>query len=139
MAKLTKAQRSAAAKKAARTRKRNKATGKGSRGARASRARAAARTKTAMTRGRTRTQAEIFGRKTVSRLRKRSALSRQLDTEPKAVRNFAKRSIKKGQTPKKAIEQGRVLHNAERIDDSGKLKKTGEKLSKSRLKRLLRL
>lgn len=53
------------------------------------------------------------------------ALLATLKQEPKAVRNFAKRAIKKGQTPKKAIEQGRILNDAGRLGDNGKLKKLG--------------
>lgn len=139
-----KAARSKAAKKAAATRKRNKAKkareARVPKGIRLARARQLERARAKKARTRQPSDIETFGRSAVSRLRKGSALKRQLDTEEPAVRNFAKRAIRKGQTPLKAIQQGRVLHNAGRIDDKGRLKKSGgEKLSKSRLKKLLRI
>ena len=56
-------------------------------------------------------------------IRKR-ALRRMVNAEDKPVRNYVKRSMKKGHTASTAIAHAHVLHSERRISDSGKLKRS---------------
>ncbi len=56
----------------------------------------------------------------LSKRKKGKGLSAALKREPLAVQNFARRAIKAGAKPKRAISQGRVLFNENKIDDDGK-------------------
>lgn len=53
---------------------------------------------------------------------KKKGLTSVLAKEPKAVRNYVRRAMSRGQTVKAAISQGRILYNAGRLKDDGTLK-----------------
>lgn len=80
----------------------------------------------------------VVARTTIRKAKGRAAKKARFKDEPKPVRNYANRAIAKGQTPKTALEQGRILHQAGRLANNGTLKKRGGgKLSVSNLRKLI--